>query len=328
MLEIDSDTVETHMALGALFRRRGEMDRAIRIHQNLIARPHLPKEQRTQALLALGQDYLRAGLLDRAERLFLELEEMEGGHSTVGLHYLLDIYQQQKSWEPAIVIANKLNGSGESIQNRIAHYNCELAQIARAQGQLEKAQNYLNQALEQDPACVRASLLQGELEVSAGKFANAVQIYQRVKEQDPDYLTEIIAPLTVCYEQLGDEAELVSYLHDCLQHHPRISIILALSRCIQRGEGEAAAATFIAKQLQQRPSLRGLHRLITLHLSTAEDKTKESLLILQELIINLLKNKPIYRCIQCGFNGKILHWLCPSCKNWNTMRPIQGVEGD
>ena len=149
MLEVDSEMVETHLALGTLFRRRGEADRAIRIHQNLIARPNLSKELRLQALLALGEDYLKAGVLDRAERVLLEFTEIASGEiAIIGLRHLLDIYQQEKRWDLAINIANKLLTHGEPYQRNIAHYYCELALQAKAQSQLEQTQRYLKRALE------------------------------------------------------------------------------------------------------------------------------------------------------------------------------------
>lgn len=164
MLEVDSDTVETHLALGSLFRRRGEVDRAIRIHQNLIARPHLDKQQRIQALMALGQDYMRAGVLDRAERIFLEVVE-NGSETGPSLHYLLDIYQQEKAWDQAVLIARKIAVStGEAMQSNIAHYYCELALEARMANDNDLARRHLRKALTIDKKCVRASLLQGDLE--------------------------------------------------------------------------------------------------------------------------------------------------------------------
>lgn len=328
MLEVDSETVETHLALGSLFRRRGEVDRAIRMHQNLIARPNLAKQQKTQALLALGQDYLRAGFFDRAERLFLEVAD---GSEQVGvaLRHLLTIYQQEKNWQQAVVVANKLVAcSEENVHPAIAHYYCELADDARVNNQFEQAQKFLRQALTTDPNCVRASLLLAEIETLAGRYKNAIRYYENIKEQDPDYLSEIIYPLADCYEKLAKEIDFYTFLQKCLQKHPRISIVLAMADYLQRRHGQTEAVNFIAEQLRVRPSVRGLQRLISLNLMKAEGAAKDNLLILHDLTINLLRSKPIYRCQNCGFNGRVLHWLCPSCKKWSTVKPIHGLEGD
>jgi lipopolysaccharide biosynthesis regulator YciM len=246
----------------------------------------------------------------------------------LALRYLLDIYQQQKRWEAAIAVAEKLLTHGDAVVSRIAHYYCELADIAYKQGQIEQAQIYTQQALKADAQCARASLLTGDMAMRTNQFAAAVAAYRKVKEQDADYLTEIIQPLIVCYRRLDDDAELENFLQISLKQYPRVSLILAQADLIQRHQGEEEAAEYITRQLQQRPSLRGLQRLIALHLHKAEGAAQENLLILQNLVNNLLRNKPVYRCVRCGFGSKVLHWFCPSCKNWNTIKPIQGLEGE
>lgn len=328
MLEVDSETVETHFALGSLFRRRGEVDRAIRIHQNLIARPHLSKVQRVQALLALGRDYMLAGVLDRAERLFHEVVD-SGEYTTESLKYLLDIYQQEKDWEQAIAIAERLSiATGRSMHHCIAHHYCELSLEARSKVSREASERYLKKALSVDKQGVRPLLLQGQWEMEAGNYRGAIRAYKKVKEQDADYLTEAILPLVDCYQKLGQEDELIDYLHHCLRQFPRVPILLTLSERLQYHHGEVEAASFVANHLQERPSLHGLKRLLDLQLGTAQGEVQEKLTFLQKLTTQLLKDKPVYRCVQCGFSGKVLHWLCPSCKLWSTMKPINESEGE
>lgn len=328
MLEVDSETVETHLALGALFRRRGEVSRAIRIHQNLIARPNLSNEQRRDALLALGLDYLRAGMFDRAERVFLEVINTDSTQALVAKRNLLDIYQQQKRWDQAVTIASKLERANKEIGIRIAHYHCEQAELAIAKDALDQARTHIRQALSVNDKCVRASLLQGKLEFKTGDIKTALQAYQRVKEQDPHYLNEAVTPLTICYRQLGKEAELHAYLYHCLEEYPRASVALTLMENIQAISGDQAAIEFMTHQMHRYPSLRGLQHLLLLQLKSAEDKARENLEVLQEFIERLLKNKTIYRCHQCGYASRALHWLCPGCKNWETIKPVLGVEGE
>ncbi len=329
MLEIDSEMVETHLALGALFRRRGEAGRAIRIHQNLIARPNLSKALRLQALLALGEDYLKAGVLDRAERVLLEFTEIAQGElAIIGLRHLVDIYQQEKNWEAAITIVNKLLALGEPLQKNVAHYYCELALQTKSQGTIEQAQKQLKRALEVDPNCARASLLQGDIDTALARYKPALQAYQRAVQQDPDYLAEFIPAIINCYEQLNDQASLIRYLQDCLQQYPRTSSVLAVATHLQQQMNNKAAIDLLTRHLQQRPSVRGLQRLVNLQLKCAHEEVKSDLAILHDLITGLLKNKPVYRCIHCGFNSKVLHWLCPGCHYWGSIKPIQGPEGD
>src|SRR3990167_859744 len=164
LLEVNSETIETHLALGSLFRRRGEVDRAIRMHQNLIARPQLSKHYRAQALEALGQDYLHAGVIDRDEKLFLELVEM-GEKNIPSLRSLLHIYQQEKDWLQAIETAQKLAAvSGETMDPTIAQYYCEIAEQVMEEGAMHQASRYLKRAKAIDPDCVMASLMRGNIE--------------------------------------------------------------------------------------------------------------------------------------------------------------------
>lgn len=328
MLEVDSDTVETHLALGSLFRRRGEVDRAIRIHQNLIARPHLNKQQRIQSLLALGQDYMRAGVLDRAERIFLEVVD-SGEETTPSLRYLLDIYQQEKAWLRAIEMAEKLETKvGDAMRVNIAHYYCELAAIEVSNSNFEQAKKHLRKAISIHKDCVRASLIYGDIEFAEKHFKAAIKCYKQVEEQDPDYLTEAIVPITTCYESLGQHLELLAYLKECLHKYPRISLVLILAQQLKRHDEITAALDIITAYLKKHPSIRGLQYLIKLQMQKTENQGQETLQILNDLTKSILDNKPIYRCEKCGFEAKKLDWLCPRCRSWNTVKPIQGLEGD
>lgn len=328
MLEVDSDTVETHLALGSLFRRRGEVDRAIRIHQNLIARPNLEQEQRMQALLALGQDYMRAGVLDRAERIFLEVVDA-GYEKTISLRYLLAIYQQEKAWESAIQTARKLEiATGQTMQLNIAHYYCELAHDNLLNHDADQAKRLLRRAVTIDKNCVRASILQGDIEAENNNFKAAIRFYKQVKNQDPDFLTEAIPLLAECYEQLGNQREFINYLKECLQAHARISLILILADFVLKEYGTGSAIDLIAEYLDVHPSIRGLQRLIELQLLNENGGDVENLRILRDITTSMLKDKPIYRCHNCGFSAKTLLWLCPGCKTWSSVKPIHGLEGD
>jgi len=328
MLEVDSETVETHLALGNLFRRRGEVDRAIRIHQNIIARPTLSRQQRTQALFELGIDYMRAGLLDRAESLFQELTEINE-HTEAALYQLIDIYQQEKDWDKAIAAVRKLEEvTGKRKEAIIAHYYCELAEEAGQEGNREQGMQMIKQALASDKNCVRASILQGDIEREAGDYKAAIRAYKRVEQQGPDYLAEVIEPLVFCHRRLGTLAELIEYLRQVLRSHGGITAMLTLAELIQQQNGDRAAVEFITGQLRARPSVRGLDRLIELSLANSQGEARDNLLIIQDLTNNLLEGRPGYRCNNCGFTGKSMHWQCPGCKQWNTVKPVQGVVGE
>lgn len=324
LIDVNSETVETHLALGGLFRRRGEVNRAIRIHQNLVARPLLSAQQRNLALLELAQDYRCAGLLDRAENLFLELNASKE-HQTLALRQLLDIYQQEHDWDKAIHTAHKLaQVSSESMHIVIAHYYCEQAESLKHHGALEMAMSRVQQALKIDVRCVRASLLEGELALEKGETGLAIIAFKRVEQQDPTYLPEIIDPLQLCYQE--QPQEFASYLYHVLEKYGGIVPMLALARLIKFQEGEQASADFIVKHLHKRPSVRGLDQLLDLALANVESITREHLLLLKDITTQLLKNKPLYKCHHCGFPGRSLHWQCPSCKQWSTFKPMKEIE--
>lgn len=328
MLEVDSETVETHLALGNLFRRRGEVDRAIRIHQNLIARPTLSKEHRTHALLELGMDYMRSGLLDRAESLFLELVET-GSHSVQAFTELLEIYQQEKEWDNAINTARRLEHvSGKNLNPVIAQFYCEKAEELRLSGQEKGMNENLRKALNIDPDCARASLIEAELLQNNSRYKQAIRAYKRIEKQDPEYIPEAISPMLECYRKLDKVDEYMNYLHGIVDRHGGITAILMLADLIADKEGEDAAVTFITSQLKKHPTIRGVDRLVEYAMSQAQGSSRDSLISIKELTGELLENRPIYKCYQCGFDAKSLHWQCPSCKNWNTVKPIHGVEGE
>lgn len=329
LLDVDSDTVETHLALGSLFRRRGEVDRAIRIHQNLIARPQLSSKERHEALLALGQDYMSAGLFDRAERIFLEVIELGGKRNIRSLHGLLTIYQQEKAWENALQVIKKLElASGQSMHKQAAHYHCEIAEQALKTRAFEKAQQSIKLALSIDKQSVRASLLQANIEIKNQRHKLAIQALKRVPQQDPDFLSEIIEPLIICHRELNTMEECIEFLQSTLLKHPRSSTIFVIAEQLHCKNNMETAIDFVSEQLATYPSLKGLNRLISWHIESAHGKVREKLQMLYHITSKFLDTKPVYRCVHCGFGGKHLHWHCPSCKQWGRMKPVNGLEGD
>ncbi|MCW8908115.1 MAG: lipopolysaccharide assembly protein LapB [Sedimenticola sp.] len=323
MLEVDSETVETHLALGNLFRRRGEVDRAIRIHQNLIARPTLSRDQRAQALLELGQDYMKAGLFDRAESLFSELGEMNMFQSQA-LENLLTIYQQEKDWDKCLQVARRLGQrTGVSRRRACAHYYCELAEEARTRKDLVKASQLLKKARLSDDECVRATLLQGRIEMLGGATKNALRLLKQVERQDPEYLSEALPSIIECYRLLGDREELTRYLEKLYQRHPLVSVALAMAELIRESDGDEAAVRFLGDYLHSHPYLEGLERMLSLMLQSGSTDSRESLTIQQRIVEKMLESRAAYLCSSCGFTAKTLHWQCPSCKSWGSIKPRQ-----
>ena len=328
VLEVDSETVETHLALGNLYRRRGEVDRAIRIHQNLIARPGLESEQRSESLLELGHDYLSAGLLDRAENLLQELAD-SGGYRVQALRQLIDIYEQEKDWNKAIDSAHLLEkATGNQLGPVVAHYQCELAERTREAGDGQGALELVQKALATHDACVRASILEGDILADLDQHEKAIRAYQRVEAQDADYLPETIGRMQSCYRALNRSQDMDAYLNELMESYGWITPMLALADLKRERDGAECAIEFISEQLGRRTSVRGLDRLLELEQESADAEKGAHVSILRKLTGELLSDRPVYRCLHCGFPAKLLHWQCPSCKHWNTVKLIQGVEGE
>jgi len=328
MVEVDGDTVETHLALGSLFRRRGEVDRAIRIHQNLIARPTLTHEQRSHALLELGEDYMKAGLLDRAEHLFLELIELHA-HVEAALNHLIDIYQQEQDWDLAIETCHQYeSASGKHCGEVIAQYCCELAEKAMREGDQQQLELNIKKAFEHDRNCVRASMLLGSRDQKAGHYEEAISHFKKAAEQDIDYIPEIIDALQDCYTSLGEDEKVGEFLDKIEGQYDGVTPMLYKAELLLKQGHEKDARDFMVHQLSNRPSVRGLQWLVELNLYKSEGRARENLTILRDLIMALLNDRPVYKCQQCGFSGKSMHWQCPGCKQWNTVKPIKGVDAE
>ena len=325
LLEIDSHTVEVHMALGSLFRRRGEINRAIRIHQNIIARPNLPKELRVQALQELGRDYMAAGVFDRAERLFLETVESDTRYRLQSLHYLIDIYEREKDWFSALEIAQQLDKQTKVNKGQaIAHYYCEIIEDPRNQLSSEQTNKYLQLALQVDKHCLRAGLLKAKQAAQVNDTKNAIKLYQRLVKQDATFIPKIMPLLENLYQQTNDHKGLIDYLYKQIgvEQSPQPLLIVTLAKKLQVWHGTAVAIDFLTKQLPEHVSLSGLEYLLTLHTELSSEQEQQNIDLLLSVVHRLAVEKARYLCEHCGFSGQQLHWLCPSCRRWGTIKPL------
>ncbi len=328
LAEVDNDTVDTHLALGSLFRRRGEVDRAIRIHQNLIARPTLGREPKNRALFELGRDYMKAGVLDRAESLFSELREA-GAYVPDALKFLLQIYEQEKDWQRAISAARQLEyASGTSMRVTIAHYYCELAQAAHAQGNSRLSQDRLRAAMSVDRNCVRASILQGRFRFARGDYRGALKSFHRILDQDPRFIGQVMSDVRQCFGRLGDFRGERQFLRDVAQKvRLRGAGSLDKLRLLGLRDPEALLAE-LERYVEEKPDVDGLYELLNLLLEKNDDTPRRALPLVRDALGKVLARADHYRCSNCGFAGKALHWQCPSCKSWNTIVPTTELVGD
>ncbi len=324
LAEVDEETAEIHLALGSLFRRRGEVDRAIRIHQSLILRPNLSKEERSYALYELGQDYMGAGLFDRAESMFRELVEMKL-HRRRALEGLREIYQQEKDWTRCLEVAEQLRLlTGESVSTESAQYHCELAEESLKHGNGQQAVAHLNHARRVDPDCIRATMLQARIAMGQGDSRAAAELYQRVARQGSQFLPEVLSDLVDAYRRSGLEDEL-SELKRLYRVSPNPALAMMLTDVIQEKEGDGAAIVFLVEHITGYADLVGLERLLDLYAPklAGDVQTQAAVQAMLAVIGHLRSCRPDHQCEQCGFVARRLHWQCPSCKHWGSIKPVQ-----
>ncbi|MCP4323267.1 MAG: lipopolysaccharide assembly protein LapB [Psychromonas sp.] len=327
LLEVDNETIETHLALGNLFRQRGEVERSIRIHQNLIARPSLTREQRDLALLQLGKDFYQAGLFDRSEEIFMQLK-VSPEYKQVALENLLKIYQQLKDWKEAVTVTEALNkiGKGKVKCRTLSYLYCSLA----SESEDEKLQVKLyKKALTVFPACIKASLALSDFYQRNNKPEKALQVLQSIPEVDIDFSEIILDKLLLLHQQLGSEGELISYLYRIISLGAGASSVILLSKLIAQFRSVKKAQAFMLQELRRNPTMKGFNQLMSYHLTLSESKSEvESLSFLQKLVTEQIKLRPHYRCKKCGYSTNKLFWLCPSCKTWGRIKPIRGLDGE
>ncbi|TVT34903.1 lipopolysaccharide assembly protein LapB [Marinobacter vinifirmus] len=327
-LAVNRDTVSLHLSIGSHFRNKGETDRAILIHQNLLARPELPARYTPQVTFELAMDYLNAGLLDRAEALFHQLMgDREYGRRAA--RELIELYQQEREWEKAAQVAQTLTRSDAdpAMFKTLAYITCELSDAALSKDDRWTSQKLAKEALDYDRSCVRATLLLMKMQIRQGNYREAGNQSLKVFEQNPDFGPEAVDRLMKLEREHGDVGRLVKKLRKLYEQYPGTSLLLALVESVERSAGRPAAIDLLRQELELRPSVRGLLRLVEIAGYEKGMTTDEGRLV-SRIGHLILANRPVYRCVSCGFSGQQLHWLCPSCKQWETVRPIQGVEAE
>jgi lipopolysaccharide biosynthesis regulator YciM len=325
VVKVDPQTIELHFALGGLFRRRGEVERAIRMHQNLVERPDLASGQKLTALFELAQDYFKAGLLDRAEELFLKLEATS--YAEQALRFLLEIYEQEKDWHKAIGIAGKLEAvTGRSHQKEIANFCCELAINELMHSRPEAARPHLAQALAHHRLCVRANMLLGDLEVAAKRPEAAIDAWMRIESQNPQYLALVAERLFNAYKQRGKLDEGVILLRGYLTKYPSLDLLNVVFQGMLESQGTEPAYQLARDELRRMPTLLGLDKLLEAQILEAPLDRRRDLELVKELVNQHTRSLAMYKCDNCGFRARQYYWHCPACAAWETYSPRRTEE--
>ncbi|MDN4059390.1 lipopolysaccharide assembly protein LapB [Massilia sp. YIM B02769] len=325
IVTLDPETADMHFALGNLFRRRGEIERAIRVHQNLLARPDLPLEQRTHAQYELGMDYLKAGLLDRAEETFNGL--VEGSYSVQARKALLEIYQREKEWSRAIDAASGLQSSGAGArQKEIAQFYCELAQDALVRSDLPDALSLLDKALHADRNSVRATMLLGDALLAQGEVESALTVWKRVEQQSVPHVALVAGRLMDGYRRVGRPQEGVNLLRSYLAEASSIDLLDVVFKAVIELDGVESAKGLVIDELRRNPTLLGLDKLLEARLMDAPAHIWEELSMVKNLIHGYTAKLARYQCSHCGFKARQYYWQCPGCSNWETYPPRRTEE--
>ncbi|WP_075879654.1 lipopolysaccharide assembly protein LapB [Vreelandella massiliensis] len=333
-LEVNSDNVDTHIALGKLFRTRGEADKAVSIHQNLLARPALTAPQNEQVQLELARDFIALGVHDRAQRLLESVigHTQQDDHRITAKRLLIDLLEREKAWQQALDLALPMLKQQPQLRRPAAHWLCEMAEDEIRQASRALAKRHLKKALQLDEQCVRANLRLAELEMDNGHYRHAIARLKSIPHQARAHIPTMLPTLKRAYWRADDMPGFEAYLLDLLETAPLTSVIVSLSEVIHQRDGVERAIEVTGRYLHQSPSLGGLDHLIDLYIESQQLSGRENpdsrLLLLKHHTQALLRNRPRHRCQRCGFSADSLHWLCPSCRHWGTVEPITGVEGE
>jgi len=320
VVKVDPQTVELHFALGSLFRRRGEVDRALRMHHNLLDRADLDDDKRKQAIFELAQDYLKAGILDRAENLFSELENTR--YAKQSLEFLLELYQKEHDWIKAISVAQRLTTvSGQSHSKQASFFYCELASEEIEQGNLAGAREQLQQALRVSPDAVRATMMLGDMLLAEGKQQDAIDTWKNIETQDAQYLPLVAERLLNAYRSIDREADGVALLRDYLNKYHSLDLMNVVFDVVLKNEGWAAAYQLVLDEMERNPTLLGLDKLLEARLLEESIDRRSDIELVKDLVHKRTRNLATYRCAHCGFKAHQFYWHCPACQSWDSYSP-------
>lgn len=328
-LEVSANTLETHMALGTLLRRRGKVDRSIGIYQTLLARPGLDENTINQIKLDLVKSYIAAGLLDRAERLLKEMRHARLPVRREALRLAIQVYQQEKDWAEAVEVARELLKScapkdKDKIQILVSQFYCELGEAALDGKHYKQAGESLKKAFQANKNSVRSSLLLARMERESGRIKHAIKYYKQAMDQDALFSNEVFPLLLACYRELGSERQLDRFLTQSLEHAASPEVVAEVARFYARQSGNSEALDFLMSHLRKRPSLQLMDHVLSLKLEQQPELEDEDFFrVFKAALDDHLNQGASYRCENCGFEARFMHWQCPGCKQWEVIKPLK-----
>lgn len=319
VLRQEPQSYELHLTLGKLYRQRGENDKAIRLHQTLLASPDLVGEKRDDVLFELGQDFQSAGLVDRAEALFQELDQGNSGKKA--REELLNIYQQDRDWEKAIATASRLSHDEQTYQFEIAQFYCELAQTALFQSDFDGARSFVHHALIANRKCTRANMILGDVYMQNKDHAEAIEAYSAIEKQNHVYLSMVGERLYDAYDGLGKASEGLAVLVGYVKTFPQLDLIDVIYEKALLLQGEEGATELVLDLVRMKPDLKGTFRLLGLRMSDLNPAWRADADMMRQVVGRYAQKALVYRCRHCHFKSQVFFWHCPACNKWETFTP-------
>ncbi|NQZ79789.1 MAG: lipopolysaccharide assembly protein LapB [Colwellia sp.] len=328
-LKVEDDSVEAHFAMANLFRRRGELDRALKVHEHLVQQKNLPTKDKQQAVFELAKDFLSAGLFDRAEAMFQKLLKSKA-YGLKSLTALMQIYQSTKDWQQGITLKKAIvKTRDKKLLHSLANFYCELATLALEDDQFIDVLELLENALLQDPNSCRANWLMAQIYENHQQYTEACQCYQDIYQQDKDFFPDVIDKMHHCYTQLDADEEFYKFIRRVYDETASTSALICYLKHIESTYNLAKAKEFMLLSLKRRPTIRGFKHFVKMQMTESEqESTTENLDVIKQLISEYINVKPRYSCRTCGFNSGTHYWSCPSCHDWEQLKPVRGLEGE
>ncbi len=328
-LKVEDDSVEAHFAMANLFRKRGELDRALKVHEHLVQQKHLPNNAQQQAVFELGKDFLSAGLYDRAENMFTQLLKSKV-YGLKSLTFLMQIFQSTKDWDRGIALKKAIvKTKDKKLMHNLANFYCELATLSLAKDEFIEVIELLENALVQDPNSCRANWLMAQIYENHQQYEEACQCYQDIYKQDKEFFPDVIDKMHHCYKELDEESVFYKFIKKVYEETGSSSALISYLTHIENANSLPKAKEFILLALKRRPTIRGFKHFVKMQmLDSEQESTTENLDVIKQLVAEYLKLKHRYSCRTCGFNSSTHYWSCPSCHDWEQLKPVRGLEGE
>ncbi len=316
---LNSDTVETYVVLGNLFRQKGEIERAVRIRQSIIARPHLDASVHLQALFDLGLDYKKGGLFNRAAEALDEVIKTDPRHIEA-CRQIATLYEEMRDWPRAFEARKRLDKLTHSDSREVlAHYKTEHGKELMVSGQLDRAEEALSQAISMHKNCLDAYLHLGDLELARGRTRRALNVWKKAVRLSPEYAHLVISRVNNAQEQLGEKVA-EGFFDEIEPEQAAVTTLLALAQHYHQQDDDERALKMLNLAVKKAPHLLDVHRLRGEVLLAQGDRS-QALEAYEELLKQINGDWARYQCSQCGFVSHQLTWKCPRCHQWDTMNP-------